>query len=164
MVTIFGLFPNYDDADAVVNGLLDDGFDPEEINVIVLETVAKNALDERNLQKIKVEKTDAVGSQKVFGLAKMIGGQQPTRINEVGPVYAVGSLASVLARTAAVSDSDIGGLGATLVDFDLPTSAAQNYLQGVKNGDFLLFVRAQDEEAPTVKQVMKANNGRGLAA
>ncbi|MDQ3249444.1 MAG: hypothetical protein M3Q45_09620 [Chloroflexota bacterium] len=159
MRTIFTHFETYADADAAVAQLLDEGFSTDELHVIVQAQVAKNNMNV-NQATMHVDVTDKLGEQTLHGLAGLLGGRQPVRNNELGTLYAVGELASVISQGTAGIDNAGGGMEATLVEFGIPAETAQAYITGVRNGNLLLGVRTEDERAGAAGNVLRQHNGK----
>jgi len=158
MKTIFGLFTNYEDAQDATVRLLDGPVNEKDINVIVNAEVAKQAMPV-NRRTAAVEATDEVGEQTLHGLDALIGRQQPLTIAGVGELFVSGDMATIMARESAQT----GNLAATLHDFNVDGEAAQVYSEAIVDGHWLVWVRAADEQAGRVSQIMSACNGRRVA-
>lgn len=154
MKTIFGLFEIYQDAQAIVNELLDQGFPAEEMNVLIQEKVAKEDM-QVNLEDANVAVTDEVGEQRLHGLDRLLASQQPVMLPELEEVYAAGELATILAKTAAAPGAADGGLKAALMDFSVPEEVAQAYEAGVKEGGLLFWIRTSDDRAAKATNVLR---------
>ncbi|HEX6383789.1 MAG TPA: hypothetical protein VF177_03885 [Anaerolineae bacterium] len=159
MQTVFAMFDNYEDARAAVNTLLARYFDEEEINAMAQVQIAKERI-EANLETIDVEVTDEVGRKTVRGLDAMLGRQQPVQITDVGNVYAAGSLATLLARTASAPDAADGGLKGALMDFNVGEETAGTYRQGIRDGGFLVWVRTDDDRASKAASILRNQKGQ----
>jgi hypothetical protein len=62
-----------------------------------------------------------------------------------------------LVRTAAAPGAVSGGLGAALVDFSVAEDKAAVYQSAVQEGQILLWVRAEDDQAATIGNILNAN-------
>jgi hypothetical protein len=158
MKSIFALFKDYQDAEAAAADLLEKGFEEDEMNVIVHEQNAKNHMDV-NLEKVKVDATNKVGEQNVHGLVRILAGQRPVRLSDVGPIYAAGEIATMLARAAANPGAVNGGLQAALVDFSVPKEVAEEFTTGIENEGVLFWIRTSDERAPEASSVLHSHKG-----
>ena len=156
MKTFFGVIQTYEQGDAAVQALQDDGFDSEQINVVLLENVARNSMA-AGLNSIKVDKSEEHGQPGMHGLDGLIGGEQAVSIPDVGRVYAAGELANVLTNTASIPGAADGGLEAALVDFNLSPEAAQFFTEQVRDGGLLFFVRTEDERARAAADILRAH-------
>lgn len=159
MKVLFALFDTYTEAKEAVGELLEQDFDFEEMNAIVLEEVAKNSMDVR-LDKVDVGVTDAVDGVTVHGLDRLLGGQRAVRMPGMDDIFAAGTLATMVAKTAAAPGAADGGLVAALVDFNVPRPVAEDFFRGVQDGGVLLWVRVDDERAHEATQVLETANGR----
>lgn len=157
MKTFFGLIKDYNQGDAAVSELVQRGFDHKQINVVLLEHLAKNSM-EAGLNSIKVDKSEELGQPGAHGLDGLLGGEQAVTIPDVGRVYAAGELANLLTNTASVPGEVDGGLKAALVDFSLSEEAAAFYQEGVKDGGLLFFIRTEDERAKEAAGILRAHN------
>jgi hypothetical protein len=160
--TVFTLFEEFENAYEAVDRLQDEDFDSGQMNVIVLENIAKDAM-EVDLEKVKVEKTGQVGEKSVTGLDELLGGQKAVDVPNIGDVYAAGSLATMLVRSASAPGAVEGGLEAALQDFNLTGEAAEGYRKGLEEGGLLFFIRSQDEKASDIVQLLRQNKGKFIA-
>ena len=142
--------------------LLEKEVDWEALNAIILEQVAKDEM-EVNLKTVDFGVTDEMGTVTEFSLDRLFGGEQGVNIPNVGRVLAAGELATLVARTASNQDVTDGGLENVLEDFDVSRPLAKTYLEGIKSGSVLLFLRVEDEQATEATAVLHANQGSYLS-
>ncbi len=159
MKSIFALFGAYEDVRDTVDELIEEGFEQEEMNVIVDEEVAKGDL-EVNLQRVDVKATDQLG-EEVAGLHVMLGVEQPVEAPRMGEVLAAGEIATILARTAAAPGG--GSVSDTMEEFGVPREMIETYIEAVIEGSYLFWVRTRDEEAPQAEEILRVHNGSHLA-
>jgi hypothetical protein len=159
MKTIFALFQNYADADEAVDALLEEGFDEEQMNVVIREDTAKENLD-LNLHQADVMKTDEVGEQTIHGLQQLLGGEQPVHVPDIGLVLAAGDLATLLSTGASASWAPDQALTAALEEFGVPANAAEAYREGINAGGVLTWVRVDDERAAAAAGALRGQNGQ----
>ena len=150
MKTIFGFFDDYQQASQAIDKLLEKDFDLGEMNVIVLQSVAKNNMT-GGLNRVKVEKTAEVDGVEVHGLERLLAGEQPVNISNLGQVYAGGDLATMLANTASAN----AGFKTALDDFDVPGVAAEAYRQGIMDNGLLFFLRTEDQRAAQAAMLLR---------
>ena len=162
MATIFGLFAQYDAANAAVETLQSSGFDMAEINVIVQEGVVRNELDGA-LGSANTAVTDDVGDQTLFGLDKIIGGHQPMVAAGIGDAYAVGSIATTMIKTASANGAVEGDLQAAMVDFGIAQEAAEAYTDGLASGRLLLLLKVDDANAAKVAEILRDHKATHVA-
>lgn len=161
MKTFFSLFDDYEKADAAVRELLAQDFAIDEINVILQETIAKNAMDV-NQNQIKVKKSQEFGQPATHGLDGLLGGEQAFNVPDAGHIYAAGELADLLTKTALMPASANGGLKAALIEFGLSPETAELYRGGVQDGGLLVFVRVEDKKATTAREILRKHKARQI--
>ena len=162
MKTIFGLFENFEDAGRAINQLMEQHFDLWKMNIIVSQLVAKNSMDV-DLNRVKVGKTDNIGEHYAHGIDWLLGGQQPVKLPDVGPVYAAGELATILVRAASAQGAVDDGLQSALEDFDVPEQVAGQYRTGIKEGGLLFFLRTDDQRAAQAVMLLRQHNASHVA-
>ena len=160
MKSVFSLFESYENCEEAVDELLAEGFDEEELNVIVDQEVAKSHLDV-DLERIDVEATEELG-EGMEGLEVLLGVEQPVQMPRVGEVYAAGQLATILAKTAAAPDT--GGLREALIDFDVAETVASAYEEAVLDGALLFWVRTPDAHASKAAEILRDGGGRHVTS
>lgn len=85
MKTFFGLIHEYAEGDAAVKALLESGFDPDKINVVLLENIAKNSM-QAGFNRIKVDKSEELGQPGAHGLDGLLGGEKAVTVPDVGGI------------------------------------------------------------------------------
>ena len=161
MKTYFGLIKDYAEADAAVRALLEGGFDLDKINVVLLEIIAKNSMNV-GLDQIKADKSEQFGQPGAHGLDGLLGGERAVTVPDVGRIYAAGELANLLTNTASIPGAANGGLKGALIDFNLSAEAAEYFLEGVKAGGLLFFIRTADERASDAAGILRAHKAERL--
>jgi hypothetical protein len=155
MQSVFSLFEVYEDCEEAVDDLVEQGFDEEEINVIVDEEVAKTHLDV-DLDRVDVKATDELG-EEARGLDILLGVEQPVVLPGLDEVYAAGDVATVLAKTAASPDT--GGLVGALVEFGVSQPIANAYIEAIEDGGLLFWLRTSDDRASEAGEILREHNG-----
>jgi hypothetical protein len=153
MKSVFSLFMAYVDCEAAVDELLQEGFDGEELNVIVDAELAKSYMDV-NLERVDIQATDELG-EEAMGLGVRLGAERPVRIPRLGTIYAAGKLATILAKTA---DAE-GTVKETLGEFGVPAPTAETYIEGVISGGLLFWIRTSDRRAAKAAEICEVHNG-----
>ena len=159
METIFAFFDDYDTAREAVDALLEQGFEETEMNVLALESTAKENMDV-DLHEVDVQKSDEVGSMTARGLIQLFGGEQPVHVGGTGDLLAGGELATLLVTQAASTGTEAGPLRATLQEYGVPRDLAKEFEAGVGRGGLLLWIRTEDGRAPAAANTLRAENGR----
>jgi hypothetical protein len=153
MKTMFWLFDTYEAAKAALDKLMEAGFATGNMNIVVREQDAKDSMD-LNWEKTNVRVTDSVGEQTLEGLDRLLGGQQPVPVPKVGSVFAAGEMATVLIKTATSSQTGSVGLQQALISLNVPEQRAKRYVEGLKQGHWLFWIRAEDERASEVRSLL----------
>lgn len=181
MRTTFALYENYDQAKAAVDELLNKDVDPQSINILVQKSAVESAWDV-NERTIRADVSDELPVKEHFALEEqrirrkaeedkqrnkeldildgMLGRLQPIRTNLAGELLASGDVAKMLARTAAPGQS---ALKDTFKEFGIEETTAEAYSEGIRNGQFLVFVRSQDEKSGVVKELLNKSKAKNVA-
>ncbi len=162
MKTVFALFSNYQDAEEAVDRLLERGFDQEDMNIIAQESTVDNFID-ANQRTAKVNKTGEVGQKTLFGLDQILAGRQAIPTSDVGKVRAAGDLASTMTRTSVSPGSTLTFEG-VLKDFGLKDVDAEAYRSGLRDGDLLFFIPADNERLAEVYNLMRQYKAKQVSS
>jgi hypothetical protein len=154
MKTIFWLFENYAEAKAAVAELSARGFDETEMNAIALAEVVKDVVDV-NWKAVEVQVTDKIGEQTLEGLDRLFGGEQPAKGLDVGKVFAAGTLATLVTKTALAFGGKEGGFRDALADLNVPENLASAFVDGIKQRGVLFWVRCSDDQAAQATSAME---------
>jgi hypothetical protein len=160
MQSIFGLFETYEHAEAAVDELLDEGFEIEEMNVVVQSGVAREYMDV-NLERVDVQVTDEVGERAEPRLGTLLGAEHPVRVPGLDETYAAGKLATVLVKTAMAPGT--GGFTEALVDFDVPAGTARSHTEALKRGALLFWIRVADERGAEAAHILREHHAQSVA-
>ncbi len=159
METVFGLFDTYAEARKAVAALLEQGYDAEEMNVIVEANVADTAMDV-NEARVDVKVTDEVGEQELHGLDRLVGGQQAVSGPAMGPVYAAGDGATLLIKMALTPRAAGSGLAQGLEETGVPADVAATYAEDVRGGSILFWITVPDERLTEAVNLLKTYKGK----
>lgn len=162
MKTVFALFEDYQDAEDAVKQLLELGFDQEDMNVIVQETEYDNDTD-INQRTADVHKTPALGEQTLYGLDQILAGRQPVATTEIGRVRAAGNIATMITRTAVAPGTSME-FESVLQDFGVHAEDAQAYLNGLREGDFLFFMRTNQDRLAEVYNLLRQHKAKQVSS
>ena len=165
MKTLFWLFRRYDEARSAVEALLDLEIDPDDVNAIIAEEEAKDAMDVNwGTAAVQVsEQEDAPHARQrepLRGLDGLLAGEQGVLLDDVGRVLAGGELATLAVNAAASPASEGQGLYEALLDLSVPEDAARESVEGIKSGGVLVVVRVPDERASQVRQTVSNLGGQ----
>lgn len=152
------LFDSYEDASAALRDLEAAGIPHDNISIVA------NNSDDRHTGSLSSASTDmpaaaadnagtgATVGTVLGGGAGLLAGLGMLAIPGVGPVVAAGWLIAM--ATGAGVGAASGGLLGSLVGAGVDEVDAHVYAEGVRRGGTLLTVRVEDEQGPTVEQVL----------
>jgi hypothetical protein len=172
---VVALYDNFDDANAAVRDLVDQGFRREEISFMAADQRqgqrgVQTGTDETTRPPEAVDSTtradDASGAgigagigAAVGGLAGVLIGLGALVIPGIGPVIAAGPLATVLAGLAGAGAGAVaGGVLGALVDMGIPEETAGYYAEGVRRGGTLVSVRVEDRDTDKALNILNRHN------
>ncbi len=162
MRTIFALFEGYREAKSAVEDLLEQGFDPREMNVVVQELTARGNMDV-DVRTADVQKAQKTAQDAPQGIDRMIAGTQPLTVSDVGAVYAAGEMARNVVNAAHREKPPATGLKQALVAFDVPEELAEFYRDGVLEEGVLFFMRTEDRRAAEAANILAETKGKEVA-
>jgi hypothetical protein len=162
MRTIFALFEGYREAKSAVEDLLEQGFDPREMNVVVPEPAARGNRDV-DLGTAGVPKAQETGQDRLQGIDRMIAGMQPLTVSDVGAVYAAGEMARTAVHAVPPEEPPATGLKQALVNFDVPEELAEFYRNGVLDEGVLFWMRTEDRRAAEAANILAETKGKKTA-
>lgn len=177
-MTVVGLFDTMNEAQSVVQDLVNSGFNRNDIGL----TANNSKGDFKDTAKTSTGTTastttdtgtigtdtgatkagddagaGAVGGTVVGGALGLLVGIGALAIPGIGPVVAAGTLATVLGSTAlgAGIGAGIGGIVGALVGMGVPKEDAEYYNEGVRRGGALVTVKAENDKAQSAYDVMQ---------
>jgi len=156
MKTVVGLMNNMDEAQEVVQDLVDSGFRRESISIMGNDEKDGFQAEEgkgKGEARAKGAVKGAGTGAAVGGVAGLLVGLTGLAIPGIGPIVAAGPLAALLAG-AGVGAVAGGAIGA-LTKMGVPEEDAQYYAEGVKRGGLLVAVSADDESADQAADIMR---------
>lgn len=164
--TIVGLFDSFNEAQNVVQELVNSGFARERISLVANDARGEygNVLRSREVGETSVAEgagAGAVGGGVLGGVLGLLVGLGALAIPGVGPIIAAGPLAAALGTVGAstVVGAGIGavsgGLLGALVGAGIPEEDAHYYAEGVRRGGTLVMVTADDATANTAYSILE---------
>jgi hypothetical protein len=149
MKAVYALFKTYDQAEAAVQELLNQGFDQEDMNVIVQDSVAR--------ARMGGKPAGIEGRRAPSGLGEMLSGEQGVNASDTGSIYASGERARMLAHAAASPDGP--GILRQLTGFGIDEGTAKAYLDGIKGGGLLFWIITDDDHAHDAGEIVEEHKG-----
>ncbi|GAB4202910.1 MAG: hypothetical protein OHK0022_26550 [Roseiflexaceae bacterium] len=162
--TVVGLFDRFDEAQQVVQELVDGGFPRGDISVVANDARGEYASASRQVGDDKMDNTaeeqagsGAVAGALTGGVLGLLVGVGALAIPGIGPVIAAGPLVAALGSTAlgAGLGAASGALVGPLVDAGIPRPEAEVYNEGVRRGGTLVTVRTSDTMADEAADIMR---------
>jgi hypothetical protein len=167
--TVVALYDDFNDANAAIRDLVDNGFSRDEISLM-----ASDPENEYSRYIGETPEEEASGAAQgagvgagvgavVGGLGGLLVGLGALTIPGIGPIIAAGPLAAALSGLAgagagAVAGGVTGGLIGGLVDLGIPEDTAQYYAEGVRRGGHLVTVRTADHMSDRAVDLLNRHN------
>lgn len=154
--TVIGTYEDMQTASAVVNDLVNAGFDRNSISII-----AENADDrhsayvtdrDRDVDGDDVGKGAGIGAA-IGGIGGLLVGLGALAIPGVGPFVAAGPIAAALA--GAGIGAVTGGIIGALVDLGIPEEEAHIYSESVRRGHVLVAAQVPDSQVAQASRIME---------
>lgn len=168
MKTVVGLFRNSADAERAVDALEDAGFVEDDFSIVardnVIETDYDYDDDDEHVDAGEGAAVGAAGGATVGGVTGLLMGLGAIAIPGIGPVLAAGTLATALgsavagAGIGAAAGAVTGGLVGALMDAGVPEEDAHFYAEGVRRGNVLVSVHADDSRASIATGILRQAN------
>lgn len=150
--TIVGVFNSVQDANAAVRDLEAQGISRDEISVVANKNASGyDTMDERD------KTSDVVADAGIGAAIGGVGGlllsaAGALTIPVVGPILAAGPIAAAL--TGAGIGAAAGGLIGALTESGIPEEHAKYYAEGVRRGDVLVTVKADETQTDRVCDIL----------
>jgi len=169
--TVIGLFDRFDEAQNVVQDLIDNGFQRDNISVVANDN-ARGRTDDRSVGGVSDHEsaapegagTGAVGGTVLGGLIGGLVGAGLLAIPGIGPVLAAGPLAAAIGTASATIGAGAlgagigaatGGLIGGLVGAGVPKEQAEYYAEGVRRGGTLVSVQTDGMMTDRATEIMQ---------
>lgn len=168
--TVVGLFDTRQEAQDVVQELVNNGFARNDIGLLANNASGEftnhttSATNTDNLDAGAAAGRDAVTGAAAGGTLGLLVGLGSLLIPGVGPVIAAGPLATVLGLTAAGAGAGAlaGGIVGALTHLGVPEEDANYYAEGVRRGGTLVTVKAEDASANKAYDILQRNGAADL--
>jgi hypothetical protein len=160
MQLVAGLFPNRESAERALAALEQQGVPKDQISVVMREQGELQRESGRPQAEISNASGDAaLGGMAIGGLAGLLLGVGALLIPGVGPVLAIGPLASAfgIGAAATAAGAFTGGIVGGLVGAGMTQEEADAYAEGVKQGGVLVTVQAEADEVAALSNTLRAN-------
>ena len=107
-----------------------------------------------------VAQSGRVGDRLLSGLDRLIAGEHPVTLDDVGPVYAAGERATILLKGDHSPGTAPATLQSSLNALSLPAQTVNAYVAGIRTGRPLFWIRTDDRRSAEAALVLDSLNGR----
>jgi hypothetical protein len=156
--TIVGLYDNAGDAHSAVRGLIDNGF--ERDNILWMAHDPEGAYAQQvdiDLQREEPNSRTVPGAKAgaaIGGIAGLLAGFAAITVAGLGPVVLAGPLAASLLGVGA--GATVGGIVGFLSDKGLPENEAGLYAAALREGRSLVMVRVAEDRVKAGEEILQA--------
>ncbi len=165
--TILAVFATHADAEAAINDLQKNGYQPKDISVVMKDsTEAKVVATNTGAAVAGDTAAGAATGGIVGGLAGLVMGLTAITVPGLGALFIAGPLAVALGLTGAaasaaagtITGAAAGGLLGALLGLGFSEDEAKTYQQYVGTGRILLAIPATTLQSDTIEKILDDNN------
>jgi hypothetical protein len=156
--TVVGVFNSVQDAQAAVRELESMGVSRESVSIVANKNaVGYDSMDAADRDKASDVVADAGIGAAIGGVGGLLlSAAGAITLPVIGPILAAGPIAAAL--TGAGIGAAAGGLIGALTESGIPEEHAKYYAEGVRRGDVLVTVRAEERRADQVCDILDRHN------
>lgn len=153
--SVFGIVKTHAQAEQIVQGLQDAGFNSSEISVLLPDNEGKHDIGHVKATKAPEGATTGAATGGVTGgVLGLLAGIGALAIPGVGPFIAAGPIMAAL--SGAAIGATTGGVVGGLIGMGIPEIEARRYEDKLKTGNYLIAVHAHDgDEKDSAKAIFK---------
>jgi hypothetical protein len=161
--SIFGIVKTHAQAEQVVQGLQDAGFNSSEISVLLPDNEGKHDIGHVKATKAPEGATTGAATGGVTGgVLGLLAGIGALAIPGVGPFIAAGPIMAAL--SGAAIGATTGGVVGGLIGLGIPEIEAKRYENKLKSGNYLLAVHYHDgAEKDRAKEIFEAAGAEDIS-
>jgi hypothetical protein len=160
--TIVSLYNELSNARDAVEDLVKAGFARDTISLVARDVDGRYAtyFEKQENQEGDTppedEEEGAIAGGIIGGLAGILLGLGVVAIPGIGPIIALGPLATILlgAGTGTLAGSLVGAI----VEWDVPEEEAEYYAERVQQGSTLVFVKTSDDQVDQVTSILNRHH------
>ncbi|MBI3977634.1 MAG: hypothetical protein HY331_05550 [Chloroflexi bacterium] len=157
--SVVGLYRDREGVRRTIDHLLEVGFVPEEISIVV------HGADRGGLPPLAEHDVTGPEGAAVGGLAGLAIGLVALAVPGFGPVLAAGPLAAaLLAATSAATGAVVGGVAAGLIHLGLSPDEASRYEERLREGHVLVGVNTSASRLPIAFGILESTGAEHLLA
>ena len=163
-----GLFPDRDSAERAYKGVVDRGYDTDDINLVMSDETRKQQFGSLDGRTTELGTKAAEGAGIGAGIGGTVGAIAAA-VAAVGTSIALPGLGLVIAGpiAAALAGAGAGGAAGSLVGaligWNMPEERVKEYESGIKQGGILMGMRPRnDEDAAHLEEHWRSANGSNV--
>ncbi len=156
MEKIIGVFVDEEQALQTIRDLRAAGFEERDLSVLAQNPVDAAVIERETGVDIEAERQAGMSETTVFGgLAGMLAGFATFAIPGVGPLLAIGPIASMF--TGALFGAGAGGLIGALIGYGVSEEEANHYQEQLGQGNILVLVAEASGRTEEVYRIFRRN-------
>jgi hypothetical protein len=161
---VFGIYSTRETAERAADSIVNAGFSPADISVLLPENLGNRAIGTEKSTKAPEGATAGGTTGAVLGGALgLLAGIGALAIPGVGPLIAAGPIMATLAGAGA--GGAIGGITGALVGLGIPEYEAKRYEGRIQKGGILLSVHcATSDEVKRAKEIIERTGGEDVSS
>lgn len=161
---VFGIYSTREAAERAADGIVNTGFSPADISVLLPENLGNRAIGTEKSSKAPEGATAGGTTGAVLGGALgLLAGIGALAIPGVGPLIAAGPIMATLAGAGA--GGAIGGITGALVGLGIPEYEAKRYEGRIQKGGILLSVHCStSDEVKRAKEIIERTGGEDVSS
>jgi hypothetical protein len=164
MKTVAGIFDSTLAADRAVSAILDEGFNKENISLIMSDKTRDKLFSSTDDEGTRVAKGGIMGAALGGTLGALLAGLTAVGIIVLpgGSLLAVGPIVAILSGIGA--GGTIGGLSGALISAGFAADEAQRYEDEINRGKAIVIVHAENQDRAIVAQAVLSGSGAIIKA
>jgi hypothetical protein len=157
---VIALFDDLPHAHRAIETLEEDGFDRRDISVVKKHGAKQPSgdQDEADPSVAAVAEEEAKTGSVIGGIGGLIAGLAAFAVPGVGPLLAIGPLATALGGVA--MGAAAGGFIGALAEHGVPEDRARNYQARILQGDVVLTLHTNNEGAHRAEHALSRTGAR----
>ena len=161
---VFGIYSSREGAERATDAIVNAGFSPADISVLLPENLGSRAIGTEKATKAPEGAATGGSTGAVLGGALgLLAGIGALAIPGVGPLIAAGPIMATLAGMGV--GGAIGGITGALVGMGIPEYEAKRYEGRIQKGGILLSVHcASSDEVKRAKEIIERTGGEDISS
>lgn len=161
---VFGIYSSREGAERATDAIVNAGFSPADISVLLPENLGNRAIGTEKATKAPEGAATGGSTGAVLGGALgLLAGIGALAIPGVGPLIAAGPIMATLAGMGV--GGAIGGITGALVGMGIPEYEAKRYEGRIQKGGILLSVHcASSDEVKRAKEIIVRTGGEDVSS